>query len=202
MIVIVDYHCGNVGSVKNMIRKIGYQAVIASDADTISRAEKIILPGVGAFDTGMKHLNDLKLIETLNRKALHEQVPVLGICLGMQLMTRKSEEGLLPGLAWIDGEVKKFSAEKLQLKVPHMGWNFVKIVRSSPMAENLFEFNKFYFVHSFYVTLQNPEDIVFESEYGITFTSGFERKNLWGVQFHPEKSHKYGMRVLSNFLNF
>jgi len=201
MIVIVDYNCGNLGSVQNMIRKLGFKSVISSDPEIIRSAEKLILPGVGSFDTGMKQLVSLNLVEILNQKVMTEKVPVLGICLGMQLMTKASEEGGLPGLSWIDAEVLKFSLIEYGLKVPHMGWNFVNVMKETKLTLGLFDVNRFYFVHSFYVRVSNHDEILFETNYGNVFTSGFEKENILGVQFHPEKSHKYGLKLLSNFLN-
>jgi len=201
MIVIVDYNCGNLGSVQNMIRKLGFKSVMSSDPEIIRSAEKLILPGVGSFDTGMKQLNSLNLIEILNQKVMTEKVPVLGICLGMQLMTKASEEGVLTGLSWVDAEVLKFSLIEHGLKVPHMGWNFVNVMKETKLTSDMFDVNRFYFVHSFYVRVSNRDEILFETNYGNVFTSGFEKENILGVQFHPEKSHKFGLKLLSNFLN-
>jgi imidazole glycerol-phosphate synthase subunit HisH len=201
MTVIVDYGCGNLSSIANMIRKIGGKAVITSDPAEIAAAEKIILPGIGAFDTGMSRLNEMGFAGILNNKALKEKVPVLGICLGMQLMTRGSEEGVLKGLSWFDADTLKFNFESApQLKVPLMGWKYVQQKKASRLLDGMYETPKFYFVHSYYVRCNNEADILATTMYGSEYTSAFEKDNLFGVQFHPEKSHKYGMKILQNFI--
>ena len=198
MIVIVDYNMGNLGSIRNMFLRIEVDALISSNPTVISKAQKLILPGVGAFDTAMSRVNSSGLREILDRKTLVEQTPILGICLGMQLLTRSSEEGKLPGLGWINAETRRFPAS-LNLKVPHMGWNLVIPATKHSLTENLPDEPRFYFVHSYYVQTVNPEDSILKTTYGITFDSAIAHKNICGVQFHPEKSHKYGMMLLSNF---
>ncbi len=200
MITIVDYGIGNLLSIKNMIRKIGYDSQICSDPDEIYKSSKLILPGVGAFDTGMKNLADRKLLEVLNTKIIVEKIPVLGICLGMQLLTRSSEEGILPGLGYLPGKTTRFKVSDLQLKVPHMGWNVVKIEKESPLFKDMFDENRFYFVHSFHVECDNKSDILNLTEYGYNFVSAFEKDNILGAQYHPEKSHKFGMKLLENYI--
>jgi len=201
MIVILAYNMGNVGSVLNMIKKIGYDAKITSNKEDILNAEKIIIPGVGAYNNGIENLVDLKLIEILNKKIIVDKIPVLGICLGMQLMAESSEEGTLTGLGWIKGKFVRFNNNlNNTLKVPHMGWNFVSIKKQSRIFFNLPENPRFYFVHSYYALLENNEDILTTTNYGHEFVSSFERENIIGVQFHPEKSHKYGMTILKNFI--
>ena len=197
MIQIINYGLGNLGSVQNMLKRINVQSVIVKSPRDLM-AEKIILPGVGSFDTGMNNLLNDGWIEVLNEKVLKEKVPALGICLGMQLMTNRSEEGHLGGLGWIDGEVLKFPANKL--KIPHMGWNIVRAVNgdASILRSEIDEL-RFYFVHSFYVKVYNPSDELGVTYYGDSFTSAFRRQNIYGVQFHPEKSHKFGMMLLKNF---
>jgi glutamine amidotransferase len=197
MIQIINYGLGNLGSVQNMLKRINVQSVIVKSPRDLM-TEKIILPGVGSFDTGMNNLLNDGWIEVLNEKVLREKVPTLGICLGMQLMTNRSEEGHLGGLGWIDGEVLKFPAN--QLKIPHMGWNIVKAVNgdASILRSEMDEL-RFYFVHSFYVKVNNPSDELGVTYYGDNFTSSFRRQNIYGVQFHPEKSHKFGMMLLKNF---
>lgn len=197
MITIVDYGLGNLGSVLNMMKKIVVPAQITSDPETISKAQKILLPGVGAFDAAMEKLHKTKLREILDHKALVEKVPVLGICLGMQLLTRGSEEGQLPGLNWVPAFTYKFPAS--QLKVPHMGWNLVKPFTSSPLIENFDEEFRFYFVHSYYVKAEDEKNSIMRTEYGITFDSGIQNENIFGAQFHPEKSHRFGMQLFKNF---
>lgn len=197
--MIIDYGLGNLGSIKNMLKEIGSESVITSDVARIRKAKKLILPGVGAFDNGMENIKKLKLQPLLNDLVLNQKIPILGICLGMQLMTEKSEEGRLPGLGWIKGEVKKFQFKNNHLKIPHMGWNTVKICKKNHLTEGLGKDTKFYFVHSYKVMCGKKEDVLLETNYGESFPSGFCRGNIYGVQFHPEKSHKYGLKLLSNF---
>ncbi len=201
MIAMVDYGTGNVGSLGNMLHKIGQTATLASTPEVLERADAILLPGVGAFDRGMGNLQASGLLETLTRRVQGDGVPVLGICLGMQLLARSSEEGTLPGLGWIDAVCQKFTfpPEDRQHKVPHMGWNAVQ-PRS---GENLFSDMEpgalFYFVHSYHVVCADSDDVLGVSEYGGAFTSAVRRGNIFGVQFHPEKSLRFGMRLLRNF---
>jgi len=197
MITIINYGLGNLGSIQNMLKKIGVESVIASKYDEVKKAEKIILPGVGKFDAGMKGIEKANIKEILDYKALCEKVPILGICLGMQLLTRKSQEGTLPGLGWIDAEVLRFHLDG-NFKIPHMGWNETELVGESALTENL-DGARFYFVHSYYVKMCNENETILKTEYGINFTSAFQHENIYGVQFHPEKSHKYGMQLLKNF---
>jgi imidazole glycerol-phosphate synthase subunit HisH len=203
MITIIDYKTGNLGSIQNILKRIGEESVVTSDAEVIAKASKIILPGVGAFDTGMKNLTDLGLTDILNKKVLIEKIPVLGICLGMQLMSKGSEEGSFPGLGWIDSTTLRFRFQNTtEYKIPHMGWNFIKLYKTSRLFDSMFADPRFYFVHSYYFSAANPEDIVTSTTYEIEFTSSFERGNIMGVQFHPEKSHKFGMKLLKNFVDF
>lgn len=200
MIIIVDYGIGNLQSVLNMFKKIGVKEVeISGDKEKISKATKILLPGVGAFDAGMKNLEESGLISILNKKALEEKVPVLGICLGMQLLTRKSEEGVKNGLGWIDADTVKFNlAPEWKLKVPHMGWNYIKVNHANPLID-ITEKNRFYFVHSYHVKCFDEKQSLATSNYGIDFTCAVNKENIYGVQFHPEKSLKFGMKLLENF---
>jgi glutamine amidotransferase len=201
MITIVDYGVGNLGSILNMLKKAGVKAIAASDPDLLQRSEKLILPGVGAFDAGMNRLNECGLVPLLNHLALEKKIPILGLCLGLQLMTQKSEEGRTPGLGWLDAETLRFrfGPEQAQLKVPHMGWNTIEIRRNHPLFNDLDPNARFYFVHSFYVHSHESESVLAETDYGGYFHSVFAKNNLMGAQFHPEKSHKYGMRLLKNF---
>jgi glutamine amidotransferase len=201
MIVIVDYGVGNLGSIINMLKKVGAKAIASSDPAVLRHAEKLILPGVGAFDAGMNKLNEHGLVPLLNELALEKQVPFLGLCLGLQLMTKKSEEGQTPGLGWLDAETLrfKFGPEQPQLKVPHMGWNTIEIRQAHPVFSELDPEARFYFVHSFYIKSHDPEAVLAETDYGGFFHSIFGKANIMGFQFHPEKSHKYGMRLLKNF---
>lgn len=203
MVKIIDYGMGNLASIKNMLKKIGARADITSNSGEIENAEKLILPGVGAFDNGMKNIKEKGLFEILNHKAMIDKIPVLGICLGMQLLTDKSEEGNLPGLGWIKGETVKFKFQKLHngLKIPHMGWNEVWTNRKSELNHNIGDDPRFYFVHSYHVVCPDEDNVVLKTFYGYDFASAIQKENIYGVQFHPEKSHKYGMRLLSNFIN-
>lgn len=203
MIAIIDYGMGNLGSIANMVKKVGAEAVITSDRSVIEKADKMILPGVGAFDNGMRNLEALGLSDVLNRKALEEKVPVLGICLGMQLITNGSEEGDRAGLGWIDAETLKFKFENgdSALKVPHMGWNSVTIKQPDGIFNDMPDEPKFYFVHSYYVKCSNESDVLATTHYGFDFHSSVKRGNICGTQFHPEKSHKFGVKVFQNFVN-
>lgn len=200
MIAIVDYGTANVGSMANMLKKVGAESTITSDADVIARASKIILPGVGAFDAGMRNLVERGLIAVLREQVLERGTPFLGVCLGMQLIMRRSEEGDSDGLGWLPGNVVRFrsGADAPSLKVPHMGWNTTELERQDPLFAGLNGDSRFYFVHSFYVTC-NPDITLARTTYGTSFVSAVRRGNIAGVQFHPEKSHRYGMQLLRNF---
>lgn len=198
MITIVDYGMGNLGSIKNMFRRIGVQAQVSDDLGAISAARKLLLPGVGAFDKAMQRINSSAMRQVLDHKALEERIPILGICLGMQLLTRSSEEGVIEGLGWIAAETTRFPVRP-DLKVPHMGWNVVIPTRQSPLIEGLPDPSRFYFVHSYYVRVENEEDALLKTDYGLRFDSAIQHENIYGCQFHPEKSHKFGMKLLANF---
>ena len=199
MITIVNYGMGNLGSMLNMFKRLGVPASIESDPEVIRSAEKLILPGVGAFDTAMKCINDRPgLRQALDHKAMVDSVPVLGVCLGMQLLTQSSEEGQLPGLGWVPGTTLRFPRQG-SLKVPHMGWNIAKPTRSSSLTADFDSEPRFYFVHSFYVSVNDPTHSLMRTNYGMEFDSAIGRDNIYGVQFHPEKSHRFGMQILKNF---
>lgn len=197
-IAIVDYGMGNLGSIANMCKKIGIAAMVSSDIETIRNAQKLILPGVGAFNRGMQNLAERGLVPVLKQRALQECTPILGICLGMQLMTEGSEEGSLPGLGWIPARAVRFRLNGNGLKVPHMGWNSVEANPTSRLFSGLPAPLRFYFVHSYHVTC-DEKDTAASVTHGYAFPAAFERNNLYGVQFHPEKSHRYGMSLLRRF---
>lgn len=203
MITIVDYGVGNLSSVANMFKKVGATCEITQETKRILRAEKLLLPGVGAFDIAMKKIKELKLKEALNKKVLEEKIPILGICLGMQLLTKGSDEGEEEGLGWIPAYTHK--AEIEPLKVPHIGWNEVKVVQSSSLIDNLdnaskyYKKTKFYFVHSYFVRVEKEENSLLKTTYGVEFDSAIVKDNIYGVQFHPEKSHLFGMKLFENF---
>ena len=200
MVTLIDYGVGNLGSILNMFKKIGVPVTTASDAAGIDRARKILLPGVGAFDAAIKRIDELGLRQALDRKALVDKIPILGVCLGMQLLTRSSEEGKLPGLAWIPADTRAFRGKlDSSWKIPHMGWNQVRQSRPSGLTRELPGDSRFYFVHSYYVKCDSTEDSILEASYGLEFTAALQRGNIFGAQFHPEKSHKFGMRLLKNF---
>ncbi len=196
--VIVYYGMGNVLSIQNMLSHIGYDAKISSDVHEIKLADKLILPGVGAFDTGIKRINEHLIFDLLNEKVLHEKKPILGICLGLQLMCNKSEEGAEKGLGWIQADVVRFNKDA-NIRVPHMGWNSAHIKKINPLM-NAGETQSFYFVHAYHLVAHNTHDILCTSDYGYEFVSGIQSENIFGVQFHPEKSHHYGMSLLKNFM--
>jgi glutamine amidotransferase len=198
MIAIIDYGLGNLGSIKNMLKKIGEDSLITSDPAEIAKATKIILPGVGKFDAGMNGISELGLRDVLDHKVISEGVPVLGICLGMQMLTEGSEEGKLPGLGWIKGYTYKFKLDETY-KIPHMGWNTTQVVNKNKLTEKFEDPMKFYFVHSYYVKTETERDTFLLTNYGVDFASGIHHNNIYGVQFHPEKSHKYGMQLLRSF---
>jgi glutamine amidotransferase len=199
--VVIDYGAGNIGSVLNMIRYVGGQADVARDPAGVLGANKILLPGVGSFDNAMTRLAGLGMVEPLKARA-GAGVPLLGICLGMQLLADASEEGRMAGLGLIPGHVRRFQfdGETAKLKIPHMGWNRVTPVRAHPLAQGLEDGARFYFVHSYFYDCERDEDILLRSVYGCEFTSGVQRGNVMGVQFHPEKSHRYGMQLIRNFV--
>jgi imidazole glycerol-phosphate synthase subunit HisH len=200
MISIINYGVSNVGSMLNMLRKIGTRAEVVSTPEEVARAQKIVLPGVGAFDNGMDALRRMGLVETLVGRVMGDRVPLLGVCLGMQLLSAGSEEGEVKGLGLIPGFCRRFQSQNsTPIKIPHMGWNEIAIRRDDPLMKNLEE-ARFYFVHAYYVVCDDPADEVASSHHGVDFTAAFHRENIWGVQFHPEKSHRFGMTLLKNFV--
>ena len=201
LIVIIDYNAGNIKSIQNMLKRIGVKSIIANNAEQISSAEKLILPGVGSFDYGMSNLKSTGLIDILNQKVMIDKIPFLGICLGAQMIGNKSEEGTEKGLGWIDMDVVKFRKESMpeSFKIPHMNWNEIQILKPSRLLNGLNNDARFYFVHSYHMQTKNSEDSLTKSNHGHDFTSAVEKDNVYGVQFHPEKSHRYGMKILENF---
>ena len=200
MTCVIDYQTGNVGSILNILKKIGVESKVSSSVGEIKKAERLIFPGVGSFDTGMKNLKQLHLIPILEEKVLKDRTPILGICLGMQLFAQKSEEGILGGLNWIGGEVKKFKFNGSDFKIPHMGWNNIDIKKQDNLFNNMPKDPRFYFVHSYYFNCSNAENVLATTNYGYEFPSIIKKGNIIGVQFHPEKSHKFGMKLLNNFV--
>lgn len=201
MITIIDYGMGNLGSVFSMFKRIGIKSHVTSDLEEIHKARKILLPGVGAFDQAMRRISESGMQKVLNDKAIKEKVPVLGVCLGMQLLTESSKEGNLSGLGWIPGRALSFAEElnDTSLKIPHMGWNNVVKTKSSALTNDFTDEYRFYFVHSYFVKCKERSNAILESTYGLTFDSAIQRDNIFGAQFHPEKSHKYGMKLFENF---
>ncbi len=199
MIVIVNYGLGNLGSIKNMFKKIGVESIISSEPSQIINASKLVLPGVGNFGKGMYELEKSGLKDLLTQKVINNKTPILGICLGMQLMTDDSEESGSKGLGWIPARTLKFNFDSLALKVPHMGWNTVQVSNDNPLIENSEEEIRYYFVHSYYVKVSDEIHSLAKTNYGITFEAAIQKDNIYGVQFHPEKSHKFGMNLLQNF---
>ncbi len=199
MIAIIDYGMGNLRSVANMLQKIGHKAIITSEAEIIAKSDKIILPGVGAFKQGMENLNKMNFLPLLNDLVLNKKRKILGICLGMQLMTNWSDEGNSEGFGWFDAKTIKFNLDTTKYKIPHMGWNSINLKKGSLLFNNCPNNLRFYFVHSYYVVNNNTNDVVATAFHGIEFTASMGRENIFATQFHPEKSHKFGMCVLNNF---
>jgi imidazole glycerol-phosphate synthase subunit HisH len=201
MIAIVNYGLGNIKAFANIYHKLDIPFLIATKAIDLKTATKIILPGVGSYDHAMKLLENSNMRQTLDEMVLEHHVPVLGICVGMQILARSSEEGSLPGLGWINGAVKKFDPATLMHKthLPHMGWNEVKPVKENSLFQGLYLDARFYFLHSYYFHCHNLEDILAVTDYGGPYTSAVNFGNIFGVQFHPEKSHHCGIQLLKNF---
>ena len=201
MIGIVNYGVGNVRAIANIYARLGIAASIVDTADGVRRAERLILPGVGAFDWTMTHLNRSGLRDALTEKAVDEGCPVLGICVGMQMLARRSDEGSLAGLGWIDGDVRRFDVSSFAQRthLPHMGWNNIRPANHDPLFRGLDDSARFYFLHSYYFAPDDPSQVVATTDYNGGFASGVRRGRMYGVQFHPEKSHEWGIRLLSNF---
>ena len=201
MIAIIDYGMGNVGSMANMLKKIGAEATITADPDVIASADKLILPGVGAFDHGMRELHARALVPVIRDQVIEQRKELLGVCLGMQLLTERSEEGSCEGLGWVPGRTVRFLSmgDAGSRKVPHMGWNLAEPMRDDPLFAGLDSDARFYFVHSYHVSCDNGA-VLATTNYGGPFVSAIRKGNIAGVQFHPEKSHRFGMQLLRNFV--
>jgi imidazole glycerol-phosphate synthase subunit HisH len=198
MIAIVNYGIGNLLAIQNIIRKVGGTSIVTDDPEQIRKADKLILPGVGAFGYGMNQLRSRGLIEVLNEQVLKDKKLTLGLCLGAQLMTQQSEEDNAQGLGWVQGKTIKFDDQKVNV-IPHMGWSDVEFVKNSALTNNLQE-PRFYFTHSYHFLISNEKDVLGYSEYGYKFACAFQVENITGFQFHPEKSHKFGMKLFENFI--
>lgn len=200
-IVIIDYGMGNHFSVQKKMNRLGYDAQITSNIELIKDSDKIILPGVGHFGKAMENLQQLNLVGLLNEEVLQKKKPILGICLGMQLMASSSDEGNTKGLNWINATVEKFNiTDQLKYKIPHTGWNQIKTLKSSKLLDRIADSSEFYFVHSYHFNCTDKSAVLCSTDYETEFTSAVERKNIFGVQFHPEKSHDTGMQLLKNFI--
>jgi imidazole glycerol-phosphate synthase subunit HisH len=201
MITIIDYGLGNIKAFTNVYERLNIPVSIAKTADNLKDTTKIILPGVGAFDYAMNKLNNSGMREAIEKLVLDHQLPFIGICVGMQMLAHSSDEGMLPGLGWIDATVKKFDASVLKSKtqLPHMGWNTIHRNNDNPLLGNFSNDSQFYFLHSYYFQCNNPNDTIATTEYGIKYSSVVNNKNIYGVQFHPEKSHQWGIQLLKNF---
>ncbi len=201
-IVIIDYGMGNLRSVQKKFERIGVNASISNNPKDLDRADKIVLPGVGHFQKGVQNLKKLGFWDVLNEKALVEKKHILGICLGMQLMTKKSEEGDTEGFSWVDAEVVRFKIENsLKYKVPHMGWNSIEISSEHPVMKDIQQNSLFYFVHSYHVISDSDTNVLTKTNFEYDFVSSVANDNIIGFQFHPEKSHDIGESLLSNFVS-
>lgn len=199
MVGIIDYGLGNLGSIQNMIKAIGEKSVISSMPEELDKCDRYILPGVGAFDAGMSKLNESGLVDYIKSKATNEKRPILGICLGMQLLGRRSEEGNLPGLGLIPFDNIRFRLDDTDLKIPHMGWDIVDIKQDNTLITGLTGTQRYYFVHSYHAKCDSKENVLMTCDYGYEFAASVVKGNIMGVQFHPEKSHDFGMALLRNF---
>jgi glutamine amidotransferase len=202
MITVIDYGTGNLGSIVNIGKKAGGKFRISSDPAVIHDSEKLILPGVGSFDRGMQNLQERGLVELLTKEVMIHKKPILGICLGVQLFMRRSDEGELPGLGWIPGETVCFNMPPgaSGYPIPHMGWNGIIPAKDDPLLHNLPPSPRFYFVHSFHLKCDETNHVLAWADYGLRFACVVQNENIWGTQFHPEKSHKYGLQLMKNFI--
>jgi glutamine amidotransferase len=203
MITIIDYGVGNINAFYNIYKNLGVEVAIAKKCNDILDASKLILPGVGHFDYAMNKFNESGMVETVTDLVMNKCIPVLGICVGMQMLATKSEEGKLPGLNWINAELKKIDTSLLKqsTRLPHMGWNNIIIKKNNPIFHEIVDSPRYYFLHSFYFDCNNNDDTIATSTYGNSFTCAVNHNNIFGVQFHPEKSHHFGIQLLKNFSN-
>lgn len=202
MITIVESGAGNLGSIRNMFRKLGEPSRVTNDPGDVRVAGKLVLPGVGAFDKAMYYFRERKLLAALDEAVLERRVPILGICLGMQLFSSYSEEGQATGFGWLEATTRRFRFERSRrLKVPHMGWNEVRMMTRHPLFFHM-EKLRFYFAHSYYVECADPRLMTATTEYGFDFCSVVHQENIVGTQFHPEKSHQFGLKLLRNFVDW
>jgi glutamine amidotransferase len=200
---VIDIELGNIGSVLNIVERVNGKAFLVTNPNDLKKYDKLVLPGVGAFDKAVTALLDNDWIDALNNRVIIEKTPFLGICLGMQLLTRKSEEGRQPGFGWIAADTVRFDERRTEggkLKIPHMGWNLVDVKKNSDLFDELDSEQRFYFVHSYHVLCDNQEDVLATTSHGYEFVSAIEHENIVGVQFHPEKSHRFGIQLFRNFL--
>jgi len=204
MITIIDYGLGNIKAFVNVYERLNIKTKIARSSKDLEGVTKIILPGVGAFDYAMSQLNASGMRDELEKQVLENKIPVIGICVGMHMLGKTSDEGKSTGLGWFDGNVKLFNASIIPHKtqLPHMGWNNMNTVKENNLFKGFNGQARFYFLHSYYFECKNKEDIISKTEYGITFASGVNRDNIFGIQFHPEKSHSNGIQLLNNFAKF
>jgi imidazole glycerol-phosphate synthase subunit HisH len=200
MVAIIDYGVGNLTSILNMHRRLGIEAAITGEAELIQRADRLLIPGVGHFDTCMQNFSNSGLRPLVERRALEDKIPVLGICVGAQMMTRGSEEGKEKGLGWVNADTVRFRLNgNSDLKVPHMGWTDLRPERTSDLWTGMPDEPRFYFAHSYHFSFDSTEYVTGTADYGYDFVCAFRKENIYGVQFHPEKSHKYGMKLIANF---
>lgn len=198
---VIDYGMGNIGSICKMLRLVGGEPFVSADPAELRTADKLVLPGVGHFDRAMSNLHAARLVEPIRELVLDRQRPLLGICLGMQLLCQSSEEGTQPGLGFVDAQVRRFTPPPaLRLKVPHMGWRALEIAQPSAMLAGLDQPSRFYFVHSYFVDCAHEADVVARATYGQSFVAAFAKGAVWGAQFHPEKSHRFGITIFRNFV--
>lgn len=199
MITVIDYGLGNLSAFVNVYKRLNIDVQFASTVSDLKKASKLILPGVGTFDQAMNKLNSSGLRNYLDELVIKKKIPIIGICVGMQIMALKSDEGVLPGLGWINGKVNRLILNNKNLPLPHMGWNDIKIQKKSPLIDNLDNYKRFYFLHSYYFQCQNLDDVIANINYGFDFPCIINHENIFGIQCHPEKSHYNGMNLLKNF---